>query len=440
MKFLKNIPSWKKFPDTQTLGYYHPMGNYIYLAEYKNEEDFDQSLKNPSIDKNRYSVFIHEQQHYYDQVSTLWGIKKLYKIYEAYDSVIKFKEYLFYKFRELELNFKRDYFLDYYTETYNEITGDFNNKWQFQISSGVRFSSDGKVDANSPIPFIVFHSSDGEKISRVPISVVSLLETTATFCEFSFLMDEAKKLESPYKENQIKKISENLESILYNPELTLYSAAVHIVSVNLQIFDPIEGYKASALFAKIALNIPSIQFKNIKIHKEFDVSEEWKSRAVKMIENMERGFTFYLLVKNYVLEFGKDIANLTIENILSASNLPNEKDILKLVSEEIQALDLKILMEQNNLNREVIDKVFWGNNFRNTTGIGQQNEIKDLSKFERDKPFLIFGETYFEYEDLKLKPIYEKLISQQKLSIEEWFRFHTSCETRIDSFNTICGI
>lgn len=39
MNFLKNISDWKKFPDTQTLGYYHPMGNYIYLSEYKNEGD-----------------------------------------------------------------------------------------------------------------------------------------------------------------------------------------------------------------------------------------------------------------------------------------------------------------------------------------------------------------------------------------------------------------
>lgn len=440
MKFLKNIPNWKKFPDTQTLGYYHPMGNYIYLAEYKDEDEFKTSLSNPSLDKNRFSVFIHETQHYYDHVSTLWGVCKLYKLYEAYDAVIKYNEYEFYKFRELELNFKRDYFLDYYTENYASISGDFNNKWGFEITSGVRFSPDGKINEDLPILFVVFSSNKKEKISRVPLSVVSLLETTATYSEFNFLISEATKLASPFKENQINRISNKFEALLYNPKLTLYSVAVHLVSVNLQISDPIAGYKSSSLFAKVALNIPTKLFQTIKIHSEFDVSEVWKHRAKKMLENQERGFAFYLLVKNYVELFGRDTSNLTVENILKASNLPSEKEVEELIASEIAELDLKILLDKNNLNRAVIDKVFFGNIFRQTTGIGQQSPMTDLSKFERDKPFLLFQETYFEYENLDLNPIVNKLMLQQKFNIDEWFRFYTMCETRIDSFNTVCGI
>jgi hypothetical protein len=440
MKFLENIQKWKKFPDTQTLGYYHPMGNYIYLAEYKDENEFQKSLLNPSLDKNRFSVFIHEMQHYYDHISTLWGASKLYKLYQAYDAVIKFDEFQFYKLRELELNFKRDYFLDYYTETYSSINGDFNNKWGFEITSGVRFSPDGKINEDLPILFVVFSSSKKEKISRVPLSVVSLLETTATYSEFSFLLSEATKLSSPHKENQIKAISNKFEALLYNPELTLYSVAVHLVSVNLQISDPIVGYKSSSLFAKIALNIPTKLFHTVKIHSEFNFSEQWKHRAIKMLENQDRGFVFYLLVKNYIDIFGQTTTNLTVENILKASNLPTEKEVENIITDEIAELDLKILLDKNDLNREVIDKVFFGNKLRQTTGIGQQNPMTDLAKFERDKPFILFKETYFEYENLSLKPIINKLMMQQKLNIDEWFRFYTMCENRIDSFNTICGI
>lgn len=440
MKFLKNISKWKKFPDTQTLGYYHPMGNYIYLGEYKDENEFKTSLLNPSLDKNRFSVVIHEMQHYYDHVSTLWGASKVYKLYQAYDAAIKYNEYEFYKFRELELNFKRDYFLDYYTETYAYLSGDFNHKWGFDITSGVRFSPDGKINEDLPILFVVFSSKEKEKISRVPLSVVSLLETTATYSEFSFLVSEAMKLASPFKENQIKVISNKFEALLYNPELTLYSVAVHVVSANLQILDPIVGYKSSSLFAKIALNIPTILFQTIKIHSHFGISEVWKHRAKKMLENQERGFVFYLLVKNYVELFGQNTNNLTVENILKASNLPTEQEVEKLIAKEIVELDLKILLERNNLNRAVTDKIFFGNKFRNSTGIGQQNPMTDLTEFERDKPFLLFQETYFEYENLDLEPIINKLMLQQKLNIDEWFRFYTVCEARIDSFNTICGI
>lgn len=440
MNFLKNIPKWKKYPDTQTLGYYSPMGNYICLNEYKTEDEFQIALENPSLDKNRFSVFIHEMQHYYDNISTLWGALNIYKLFRAYDAVIKYDEYEFYKFRELELNFKRDYFLDYYTETYSNIIGNFSDKWRFDLSSGVRFSPDGKINEDLPILFVVFSSSKKEKISRVPLSVVSLLETTATHSEFSFLLSEALKLESPFREIQINSISNKFESLLYNPELTLYTVAVHVVSVNLQISDPIKGYEYSSLFAKTALNIPSNLFQTIKIHPDFYITEQWKHRAKKMLENQERGFVFYLLVRNYVAKFGADTKQLTVENILKASNLPTEQEIENAILEEIKGLYFQIQSEKNNLNRCIFDKIYFGNKFREVTGIGQQRAMTDLSKFEREKPYLIFQETYVEYENLNLETIINKLMNQQKLEIDEWFCFYTWCEKRIDSFNTICGI
>lgn len=116
-----------------------------------------------------------------------------------------------------------------------------------------------------------------------------------------------------------------------------------------------------------------------------------------MLKNNERRFVFLLLVRNYVSEFGIDKDSLTVENILKASNLPSEKEILALISKEIEELDLKVLSDKNNLNREIIDKVFWGSKFREVTGLRQQNKVTDLSKYKRDKPFLIFSETYFEY-------------------------------------------
>ena len=73
MNFLENIQNWKKFPSVETLGYFNPLGNFIHLNQYIDEKDFEKSLKNPLLDRNRFSVFVHEYQHYIDQVSTLWG-------------------------------------------------------------------------------------------------------------------------------------------------------------------------------------------------------------------------------------------------------------------------------------------------------------------------------------------------------------------------------
>lgn len=441
MNFLKNIKNWKTFPSVHTLGYFHPLGNYIYLDEYTDDEDFAKSAKNPSLDRNRFSVFLHEHQHYLDHVSTLWGIKKIYKIYRAFDSAIMPNEYNFYKFKELELNLKRDYFLDYYTETYNSIIGGYTNRWRFQISSGLRFDHNGKVQEDWPITFISFASNDKEKISRVPISVVSLLETTATFAEYQFQMSEISKLEEPHRTNQIKALSSKLEKKLYHPKLTLYSSAVHITSVNLKINDPIIAYKISSNFAKIALNIPSNMFSLIKIPGEFTSDDLWNKRSKKMLENMDRGFAFYLLIRNYYESYGYlQDSKIDIEDILSASSLRNEKEIELEISKEVKKLDYDTLSEGNNFSRMIMDKVFYGSQFRKQTGIAQQNDKTDFKEKMRDKLHLIYNSTYFDYEHLELQPIVDKAMRQLDLSREEWFRLYTHCETRIDSFNEICGI
>jgi hypothetical protein len=441
MNFLTNIQKWKLFPSVDTLGYFHPLGNFICLNEFKDEKDFEKTLNNPSLDKDRYSVYIHEYQHYLDQISTLWGIKNIYKIYESYDSVFGNEEYKFHKHRELILSLKRDYFLDYYTVKYNDIRGDYKNRWQFRISSGLRFDHNGKVNEQLPIPFLSFASAEGIPISRVPISVVSLLETTATYAEFSFLLNEAIKLSSPYRENQLNQISKKLESKLYHPDLTLYSAAVHLTSVNLKILDPILAYKISSIFAKIALNLPFELFENIPFSDEINSSEEWLKRATNLIQNEDRGFVFYLLIINYLAKRGILIDNrIEVVDILSSSNLPNETEIEDLITKEVQKLDYDLLINHNNFNRRVIDKVFYGNKFRQSTGIGQQNPPIDISQFVREEPYLIFSETYFEYENLDLHTIFMKVIKQFDISIEEWFKIYTHCENKIDEFNEICGI
>lgn len=221
----------------------------------------------------------------------------------------------------------------------------------------------------------------------------------------------------------------------------MYSAAVHIVIDRLQISDPIVAYRVSSIFAKIALNIPSNLFHSIKIQDSIVFEAEWRKRASSFVKNADRGFAFYLLVTNYLEKYGAyNQEYFTVDMILDASDLPGEQKVSELLSEEIMEMYSTSMLETNHMNREINDKVFFGNKFRQQTGIGQQNTMGDLSQFIRDKPYLIFGETYFEYENLELSDIVEKLQHQVKLSREEWFKFYTECEKRIDSFNLICGI
>jgi hypothetical protein len=70
INFLNSIQKWKKSPDTQPLGAYCAMGDFIQLNEF-NDVDFRRAQKKPSIDKNRYSVYVHERQHYLDMMLLL---------------------------------------------------------------------------------------------------------------------------------------------------------------------------------------------------------------------------------------------------------------------------------------------------------------------------------------------------------------------------------
>lgn len=221
----------------------------------------------------------------------------------------------------------------------------------------------------------------------------------------------------------------------------MYSAAVHLASVHLKIEDPIIAYKISSQFAKIALNLPDELFEALSIPKEFSESPEWENRVNRLVANQDRGFGFYILIKNYSDKFGHLNSNqISIENILTASNLPNEAKIHEIVLNKIETLNISTLKEGNSFDRLITDKIFFGNKFREKTGIAQQNNPGDLSAFIRDKPYLIFNSTLFEYEDLKLNNILEKIVYQQEITREEWFRFYTHCEKKIDEFDSICGI
>ena len=200
--------------------------------------------------------------------------------------------------------------------------------------------------------------------------------------------------------------------------------------------------KTSSLFAKIALNIPDNLFNKILIPTEYNQDPELLRRSKKLLENKDRGFVYFLLIKNYSYQFGNLKSNeIHVNEILSASNLPSENEIQETINDEIKKLYLNtFLNEKNNFDKHIIDKVFYGNKFRENTGIGQQNEPDDLSKFIREEPYLIFNSTDFEYENLDLVPIIDKIIAQQGLTREEWFKLHTYLEKKIDDFDVICGI
>lgn len=432
--FIMGLKKKRIFPTINTLGYYDPFKFKIQLNEFITED-----LKNiENLNYNKISTFVHEMQHWVDHSSTLWGFKYLKKIFESYHICLFPHETKLFNHRELGLFVSRNLFHEYYTETYNDVIGNFEKKWIFRLTAGFRFKHDGTVDPNRPIPFIRFYDNLDNPICRLPISVSSMLEATAIYAEFRYKISAILKLQTPYKEMQLERVNRDLESLLYNPKLVIYSGIVHLTSNFLKLIDPLDAYKCSAIFSKIVLNLPQAAIEKIKINKVDELAE---NASQKMLANGELGYVYYLLLKNYSTSYEDfNFSDFTTENILKASNLPNEQELIQEIELEIISMDSELLANQNSLNNMWLDYIFNGKINLKNFGISQFEKelINEIVYTHRTGPYLVCSDS--EYELLDIDEICYKLTNNIPLTTVEWENFTEFCEERIFGFNEICGI
>lgn len=427
---------WKIYPSIKTLAYFHPIGNYIQLNDIR-ELELQEIFKNKLSNYEKYSVLVHEYQHWSDSVSTLWGQQKLLKIFTAFDDIFDGDEHNLYSLRILYNDFKKDKFHTYYTQSFNHIQGGENNRWKYSFSTGIRFDINGNVDGTKSIFFVRFRSEYDIDISRVPLTVASLLETTATNSEIATKLYYITQLKGDEQVVAFNIFSKELVSRLYNPKLTLYSVAVHTAANLLKIEDPVLAYKISSSIASLSLNLPYEIAKTIKIPEEY--KQLGKNRAENLINENDKGFIFICLLNNYKDKFD---GTLSISTLLKCSNLPEIKIIEKKISEESENLIKESFLEKNRFHNLLVKKFYTGNKIRQRSGIAQEkNRIEDftIDRFD-DKPYLICNDTYFETDGLKLEEIIRKISTAKDINREEWWLLHEFCENRIDLFNEICGV
>ena len=438
--YLGNKEIWKIFPNAETIAYYHPLGNFICLNE-MDEKQFVEVSRNPDKYPGHYGTIMHEMQHWIDHISTLWGQKKLLKTFQAFQSSVTRDETKMYKMKVLFDNFKEDRLAAYYSENYSNIQGGKDKRWKYSFSTGIRYDNEGNLDDTKSIIFVKFNSFFDEPISRVPISVASLLETTAMNTEISSLLISILKLDDSEKIIELKLLSDKIILGLYNPELTLYSVAVHTVSNILGISDPIDGYRIASMIATLSLNLPSAVFGDLKIPKNF--IEKWGRRTDNLLRQKDRGFAFLCIVKNYYDKYGiYDENNFSIDKVLKASNFFEINELERLVNRESVLIEKEMLLDQNVFINLLLTKIFTGNTMRKQRGIAQ--EKKNTGKIEMsetsDLPYFICNDTYFDNHDINMSDVVDKLKKTEPISREEWWKVFESCEKKINEFSEICGV
>ncbi|GGG36289.1 hypothetical protein GCM10011344_41460 [Dokdonia pacifica] len=439
--YLGNNNFWKIFPSVDTLAYYHPLGNFITFNKLS-EEQFDEVYKSPDKFSGHQSIIVHEVQHWLDHIGTLWGVQKLAKTYRAFDSIFHGDESEMFKVKELHDSFKGDKFATYYSEIYNKIQGSAREPWRYSFSMGLRYDSLGHIDNSKPIFFTKFNSHNDLPVARVPLSTASLLETTATFAEMASRLVSIYSLDEESLKIELKLYSDEIFKKLYNSDLSLYSVGVHVTTNILNIKDPIRGYEIASRFATLSLNLTNESFEKLNIPKSFKV-KEWQERPVKLIELKDRGFAFVCLLMNYAEEYGAyNLKNFNIDHVLEASGLSNSEQLEKDVNNEILNISKELSLEQNTFFNLFTTKVATGSASRNAIGIAQQRiETESYSKIKgKDLPYIICNDTYFEYDEISLQEVIDKLRMAVPITREEWWAVYEFCELKTDHFSEICGV
>lgn len=425
------------FPNTTVSAYYDQMHQMINISKY-NRKDF-QGIKlsnNTEEDANKISLLEHELAHYFDHYSTLWGQRNLTILFNAINAYANQDIDDFWRIKYLDNTFRQDSFYHYFSEKYNHIIGDGNNRWRYQISSGVRFTNEGKPNHEKPILFVRFLSKDDEPISRVPISVASILETNAIKAEFEI------KIKSMLLDNEPvsriireKNLNKEIIGLLYHPDLTLYSVIAHLTANLNDDNDIIKTLETTSAIGTFVLNFPDKLYPNLKtptINNKI-----WEERYLKFVLDKDIGATYYFLLKNLIDENGKKSFNE--ELILSSSNLPDKKEVTELVLSEMEKNKLELI--EGPFKKIAIEMLNNGIDMFKQRGLFGTN--KDFRKYINERklfPTIIFGDTMLDTDNLNAEEILVKVKQGDIISIHEKYFIMEYYDKKIHEFNEVCGV
>jgi hypothetical protein len=453
----KILNNWRGFPNTSVAGHYEFLSQTVCANSLEIRHILD-LINNPAdiqIKRKVFSIFIHEITHWLDHTSTLWGQNFLIDIFNAFNAKENEDIEELWRIQKLFSDLSRINFADYYTVNGSAATKPWNKQpWQYESGSGLQFGSDGRIRENYPFLYIKVFTNEGEFVKRVPLSIVSLLETNAVAAEFkletallSVLSQEELIIESRLIEKQ------SIEK-LYIPELTVYSVAAHCLANLTGITDAMEAYFLASALSTLCLNLPSQVFHLLKIPA--DVQELLGNRAKHMVSLPDRGFAFYLLAMHGSKDNPSDILGW-LESAVYSAGLPPLKEIEKLVVQEMDELHKRIirdpLMEkliESGLTREAMEENY----------ISQYTTLKKLLSISKEnfQKRGIYGDhelclkSLVTKDDncLKLPPILlgddeivqlgNEAIEQHYQGLEEWIEYVWGIEDKLREFNKACFV
>lgn len=205
---------------------------------------------------------VHEYTHFIDATSTLWGLRHLLMMKEAYEAndVLGGTEADFHKAKRFYDHIRMIRLPEYYT--LRNVTSLNTEPWRYEFSAGLLFTSEGKA-SNRTIVFTRFLNSTGDFLVRSPISTVSLLEMSAMAQEVLMEIFLLTNTDNDFRAVEGNLYSRRLMQYLYDPDITEYSVCVHLIANSLNLTDPVTAFRIGSILAGIILNIPTGYFSTI---------------------------------------------------------------------------------------------------------------------------------------------------------------------------------
>ncbi len=434
------------FANLETIGSYDDLSQIVCL-DYLEMQTFNQLFKSINHFRNEdlnsqknvlqanhnsivkfYSTCTHELTHWLDHTSTLWGQKQLIFIYNAINAWTNQNEQEFHRIVSANSERARARLSTYYTEKYYvNLNNCIGKTWHYRYSTGVEFGADGTPRKDRPILFTTFYKSD-ERIIRVPFSMTSLTEVTATYAELQVIQEGLSFLDENYRLVEKSRIEKERLQNLYNPELAIYSVAAHCLANSIGIGETIEAYKFSSALATLCLNLPEELFHSLNVPKDYDV---WGERIQSFKDMADPGFAFFIIAT----QAAKYRDNIHVEEWLQESlknaGLPDLEKIKHLVEAKLEKLESGILQgrysERLRLllsvgRKNLIERGVWGQNILS---------IKNFNRTSMILPPIVLG-------DECVVSITNNTIPLSVQPINEWIDQIIDIQSRMSNFVDAC--
>jgi hypothetical protein len=311
---------WRIFPAMTTTGFYDSFAQYIELSEVSSVE-LRTALDgtDPRICVKVLPLLFHEQQHWFDHISTLAGRRRLVRAIEAMEARVSDDPTQFWRIIDYLRTAEADYFDTYY-QTINSLapTDGRTRPWAWELTAGMRFGPDGRLAQERPIFFTRFSWPDGSTACRVPFSVSALLEARAMAAELSIHLETASKL--PDGEGVVEmKMASNLQlDRLYDPRLAVYNAAAHLIGNVIGVDDAARAFTFASYLGHVCLDLPRQMFERLKVPNAFAA---WTKRLPGAVAAGDRGFAF-LVLAHHGADIPTDDPAQWLEETVDRSGLP----------------------------------------------------------------------------------------------------------------------